>query len=50
MQVELSRYELELLHFCVNKEAPPTWRAITPEAAALADLEARLASILSEGG
>ena len=45
MLVSLSRNEIEMLHYCVGKEAPDT--AVTPEEVELADLEARLAAILA---
>ena len=43
--MSLNRNELELLHYCVEKEAPEKPQA--QEEIALADLEARLAAILS---
>lgn len=46
MQIELTERELELLHYCVNKETPN--RPQAKEELELADLEGRLASILAE--
>ena len=45
MLVSLSQNEIEMLHYCVEKEAPDV--AVAPEEVELTDLEARLVAILS---